>query len=206
MSPIRHIALPADHAIIAPVDRQGPSINAYAAVAGLSRSQLRAAKIGGTMGTLKRRLTPVAAAIAGSLFIGASPQTEISLCNDFHSKVFVALAYLDQGTFTARGWWSVDPHRCEPADFLFPGSTIYYTADSDDYKQDGKTMTDHWGNKTQLFVSNKKFNFDHAENPRDGASGESFSLIELSEKQQLRPVKITFHFTSGSTTTDIDMK
>jgi uncharacterized membrane protein len=158
------------------------------------------------MRALLRRLAPVAAAIVGSLFIGASPQTEISICNDFHSKVFVALAYLDQGTFTARGWWSVDPHRCEPADFLFPGSTIYYTADSDDYKQDGMTMTDHWGNKTQLFVSNKKFNFDHAKNPRDGASGESFSLIELSEKQQLKPVKITFHFTSGSTTTDIDMK
>jgi uncharacterized membrane protein len=158
------------------------------------------------MRTLTRRLAPAAAAIAGSLLIGAAPQSEISLCNDFHAKIFVALAYLDQGTFTARGWWSVDPHRCEPADFLFPGSTVYYAADSEDYKQDGKTMTDHWGNKTQLFVSNNKFKFDRAENSRDGASGEMFSLVELTEKQQLRPVKMTFHFTSGSTTIDTDFK
>jgi uncharacterized membrane protein len=158
------------------------------------------------MAPFVRRLTPVAAAIAGSLFVGAAPQSEISLCNDFHAKIFVALAYLDQGTFTARGWWSIDPHKCEPADFLFPGSTIYYTADSDDYKEGGKSMTDHWGNKTQLYISDKKFKFDHAENSRDGTSGEMFSLVDLTEKQQLKPVTITFHFTSGSTTTDVEIK
>ena len=67
-------------------------------------------------------------------------------------------------------------------------------------------MTDHWGNKTQLFVSSNKFKFDRAENGRDGTSGEMFSLVELTKKQQLRPVKMTLHFASGSTTIDTDFK
>jgi uncharacterized membrane protein len=153
-----------------------------------------------------RRLTSVASAIVGLLLLDAAPGSEISICNGFAVRIYVALAFQDQGNFTAAGWWSVDPNKCEPADFSFQGATLYYAADSDQYKQGSGMAQEHWGNKTNLYVSTQKFNFDNAESNRSNTKGEMFSSIELTAQQQTTPVTITFHFVPGNTTTSVAIK
>jgi tetratricopeptide (TPR) repeat protein len=134
------------------------------------------------------------------------PGSEISICNDFSARIHVAFAFQNQGNFTAAGWWDVDPKKCVPADFSFPGATLYYAADSDNFKDGSDSVREHWGNETSLYVSSQKFNFDSAEQKRAETPSEKFSSIELTAQQQGRPVVITFHFTTGQTTTDVVIK
>lgn len=70
----------------------------------------------------------------------------------------------------------------------------------------GRTYHDHWGNKKQLFVSDRKFNTDDAGARRRGTKGEMFSVAQLSKQQQGKPVQITLHFQKGSTSIDIKVK
>ena len=150
------------------------------------------------------RLASFASALAALLLLDAAPGSEISICNDFKVRIYVALAFEDQGNFTAAGWWTIDPNKCEPAVFSFPGSWLYYTADSDKYPASGGgTSQDHWGNETNLFVGSKKFNFDHAERSRPETSGEMFGSVRLSEVQPTKPVSITFHFLPGNSSVTI---
>jgi tetratricopeptide (TPR) repeat protein len=136
----------------------------------------------------------------------SGPGSEISICNDFSTRIYVAFAFQNQGHFTAAGWWDVDPNKCVPADFSFPGATLYYTADSDKFKEGSDSVQEHWGNETSLYVSSQKFNFDSAEQKRGETPSEKFSSIELTAQQQGKPVVITFHFTQGQTTTDVVIK
>ena len=153
-----------------------------------------------------RCLASAAAAIAAVLFLGSTARADISVCNDFVAPIHVAFAYQVQGNFTAAGWWSVDPNKCADADFSFQGATLYYAADFGLYKTGRRTAHDHWGNKTKLFVTSKKFTFDNAGQRRRGARSEMFSQIELTTQQQANPVTITFHFVQGSTTINVKMK
>lgn len=150
------------------------------------------------------RLASFASALAALLLLDAAPGSEISICNDFKARIYVALAFEDQGNFTAAGWWTVDANKCEPAAFSFPGGWLYYSADFDKYPASGGgTSQDHWGNETSLFVGSKKFNFDHAERSRPETSGEMFGSVRLSEVQQTKPVSITFHFLPGNSSVTI---
>ncbi|MGO9358435.1 MAG: tetratricopeptide repeat protein [Xanthobacteraceae bacterium] len=144
----------------------------------------------------------------GMALLGTASGTasEISICNDFSVRIYVAFAYQAQGGFTAAGWWGADPNKCEPADFSFPGATLYYTADSDEYKNGSDTVHEHWGNDTDLNVISEKFNFDNAQQKRGGTRSEKFSSIELTPQQQGKPVVITFHFSPGHTATDVVIK
>jgi uncharacterized membrane protein len=154
-----------------------------------------------------RRLFPIASAIAALLLLDAAPGSEISICNDFKARIYVALAFKNQGDFSAAGWWSVDPNKCAPAVFSFSGSSLYYTADSDRYPaNNGGTSQDHWGNETKLFISSKQFSSDHVEQSRDGTEGEMFSSVGLTEQQQSSPVTITLHFSPGNTMINVNIK
>jgi uncharacterized membrane protein len=153
-----------------------------------------------------RRFASVASAIAALSLLDAAPGSEIAICNDFKARIYVALAFENQGNFSAAGWWTVEPNKCEPAAFSFPGSSLYYTADSDRYPaSNGGTSQDHWGNEAKLFISSKKFSSDHAEQSRDGTEGEMFSSVKLSEQQQSSPVKITVHFSPGNTVINMNI-
>jgi uncharacterized membrane protein len=137
----------------------------------------------------------------------ATSGSNISICNDFSTRIYVALASQNQGGFNAAGWWSIEPNTCEPADFSFQGlATIYYAADSDQIKQGNSTEHEHWGNKINLYVSGQKFNFDNAQLNRSGAQGEMFGSVELTTQQQNTPVTITFHFLLGNTITNVTTK
>ena len=132
--------------------------------------------------------------------LGVARGSQISICNDFAARIYVALAFQDQGRFTAAGWWAVDPNKCEPADFSFAGAALYYAADSDQYRQgSGSTAQDHWGNQTNLYVRSKKFNLDDAQLLRGNTLSEKFSYVQLPEQQEASRVVITFHFVPGQT-------
>lgn len=154
-----------------------------------------------------RRFACVASAIAALSLLDAAPGSEIAICNDFKARIYVALAFENQGNFTAAGWWTVDPNKCEPAGFSFPGGSLYYTADSDRYPaSNGGTSQDHWGNEAKLFISSKQFSSDHAEQSRGGTEGEMFSSVKLTEQQQSSPMKIIFHFSPGNTMINVNTK
>lgn len=146
-----------------------------------------------------RYLIVTAGAVAAFLSFGSGARADISVCNDFVATVHVAFAYPNGEKVTAAGWWSVDPKKCADVNFPFTGATLYYTANSDNYKQGRKTYHDHWGNKKELYVTSKKFNTDDAQSRRRGTKGQMFSLFELAKPLQGKPVQITFHFQKGST-------
>jgi tetratricopeptide (TPR) repeat protein len=162
-------------------------------------------------------------ALAGMKLLGVAPGTgsaaasvpapapasgsDISVCNGFSVRIYVALAFpTTQGNFTAAGWWSVDPNQCTAPDFAFQGATLYYAADSDNFSQGGKTVQEHWGGTTNLYVSSLKFNYTNAQTDRSGAHGEMFSSVQLKPQLQTVPVTITFRFVPGNTDIDIEAK
>jgi uncharacterized membrane protein len=122
-----------------------------------------------------------------------------SVCNVFRARIQVAFAYQNQRNVPASGWWSVEPNACQTVDFSFQGATLYYAADSDDYKEGTATSRDHWGNKIKLFVGDMKFDFDDAQAPRSGTTTKMFSLYEIPQQFLGKPTTITFHFVSGKT-------
>jgi uncharacterized membrane protein len=131
---------------------------------------------------------------------------DIIVCNDFRARVRVALAFEGPSGVASAGWWIVEPSACKDIDFVFPGGSFYYAADSDSYKEGRNTMKDHWGNKKELFVPTKDFKTDDAGRKRRDAKPVKFSEVRLSEQQQSKPVLITLRFSSGTTTTQIKFK
>lgn len=149
------------------------------------------------------RLTTAALILLGSC---AAAHAEIMACNNFRAPIRLALAYDSDGGATSAGWWRIEPNSCRDIDFAFKGASLYYTADSEPYKDGGKTYRDHWGNKKEFFVSSKDFKTNEANRKWRGAKPMMFSQTELSPQQQAKPVVITYHFTHGRTTTEIKFK
>jgi uncharacterized membrane protein len=145
-------------------------------------------------------------AIAAQVALSSATLADISICNDFRARIRAALAQEEAGAFRAAGWWAVDPNACRDIDFPFQGAVLYYTADSDTYREGNKTLRDHWGNKQELFVGNKDFKFTNAEKRQPNAKPAKFSLVSVSEKLQAKPVVIVIRFTSGSTTVTVKAK
>src|SRR6516165_8549374 len=139
------------------------------------------------------------ATIAVFVFVESGAKADISVCDDFRARIQVAFAYQSQRNVPASGWWSVEPNACQTVDFSFQGATLYYAADSDDYKDGTATSRDHWGNKIKLFVGDMKFDFDDAQTPRSGTTTKMFSLYEIPQQFLGKPTTITFHFVSGKT-------
>jgi uncharacterized membrane protein len=149
------------------------------------------------------RVATIPASVGAFLLLGSIAQADIVVCNDFHAPIHVALAYGDQDSFTAAGWWSAEPNGCQAVDFNFKGTTLYYAANSDPYKEGRSTKHDHWGNKLKLFVSNQKFNSDHADRSRRGTRVEMFSSADISQSASGKVPKITLRFHSGGTTINV---
>jgi tetratricopeptide (TPR) repeat protein len=122
----------------------------------------------------------------------AASGNEISICNQFSVGIHAVLAYESEGHFIAAGWWNVDPNQCQAANFTFQGAKLYYAADSDSYRNGSDTMIEHWGDGTGLYVSDKKFNFDDAEQNRSGTRVEKFDVLELLPAPHGSQVTLTF--------------
>jgi len=151
-------------------------------------------------------LNLAATAIAAFLVLGSAAKADIVVCNDIEAPIHVAFAYQARDGITAAGWWNVDANECRPVDFLFEGTTLYYSANSDGYR-DGRMMSrDHWGNKEELFVTKAKFDFDNAERSRRYTRPQMFSPYEVPQGFVGKPATITLHFVHGSTTINIKGK
>jgi uncharacterized membrane protein len=147
-----------------------------------------------------RRLVTATVAIAILLVLGSIAEADIMVCNDIGAPIHVAFANRVQDSFSASGWWSVGPNDCIPVDFQFQGTTLYYSADSDDYRDGRATSRDHWGNKVRLFVTRTKFDFDNADRSRRGTRAEMFSSYDVPQSYSEKSAVITFRFIHGSTT------
>lgn len=152
-----------------------------------------------------RRFTRLTAATILSFGLCAAAHADIVACNDFRAPIRVAFAYEREGGIASAGWWRVEPNACRDIDFAFAGATLYYTADSEPYKDGSKTFRDHWGNKKELFIPSKDFKTNEA-NRKERKKPVMFSQTELSPQQQAKPVVITYRFSSGTTTTNIKFK
>jgi uncharacterized membrane protein len=147
-----------------------------------------------------------ATAIAAFLILVSAAKADVVVCNDIGAPIHVAFAYQARDGFTASGWWNVEVNECRPVDFLFDGDTLYYSANSDGYRDGRMTSRDHWGNKRELFVTRAKFDFDNADRSRRGTRPEMFSSYEVPQGFVGKPATITFHFVHGSTTINIKGK
>ena len=57
----------------------------------------------------------------------ATSGSNISICNDFSTRIYVALASQNQGGFNAAGWWSIEPNANRPifrSRVLLPSTTL----------------------------------------------------------------------------------
>ena len=153
-----------------------------------------------------RRLATAAAAVAISLVFGSAAKAGIMVCNDIGAPIHVAFGYPAQDGVTASGWWNVEPGECQPVDFQLQGATLYYSANSDGYRDGRMTTRDHWGNKERLFVTRAKFDFDNADRSHRGSRAEMFSAYEVPPSYLGKPMAITFHFVHGSTTINVASK
>ena len=146
------------------------------------------------------RCLTLCATIAALVVAASEAKADMSVCNDFHTRIRVAFAYQNQSKMPASGWWSVAPNACHPVDFAFQGKTLYYAADSDDYLDGKATSRDHWGNKVKLYVGDTRFDFDDAQSAHGDATTEDFSALEIQQQYLGKPMSIVFHFASGKST------
>ncbi len=152
-----------------------------------------------------KHLATTASSVAALLALGSVAQADIRVCNEFVAAIHVALAKQEGGSYTVGGWWTVPKNSCQDVDFTLEADTLYYAADSDDYRSGRETRHDHWGNKIQLFVGSRfgnKFNFANADKGRAGAKPEMFSSATMTQQSQPKAVAITVHFKQGGTSID----
>jgi uncharacterized membrane protein len=151
-----------------------------------------------------RQTGPIIGSFVALTLTAAGARAEMSVCNDFQAPIRLALAYEDQGRFVASGWWRAAPGACARVDFAYSGATLYYTADSDSYRDGRFTKRDHWGNKLKLYVETKDFRTVDAAAKRRGAQPAMFSSTSFNAPPPGKTANITFRFKSGGTT--IEMK
>jgi uncharacterized membrane protein len=153
-----------------------------------------------------RHCVLAASAVAISLLLAPAASANVTVCNEFLASIHVAFANETGGSYTASGWWTVAKDSCQDVDFTLQGDTLYYAANSDDYKVGRDTKHDHWGNKVQLFVSTGKFNLTNAEKNRRGAKPVMFSSATATQQTPSTVVAITVHFKSGGTSISFTSK
>jgi uncharacterized membrane protein len=150
-----------------------------------------------------RHSSTLAAAIAISLGLGSVARAAVTVCNEDSATIHVAFANAVNGGYTTSGWWSVPLNMCQDVDFTLQGDTLYFTADSDAYASNGKTVTTHWGTGVTLYVGSNmaaKFNFTNADKSRSGAKAEAFQAD--APEQPAKLTGITVHIkTVGSSVT-----
>ncbi len=129
------------------------------------------------------------------LFVSAA-QATVTVCNEDSATIHVAFAKEVSGNYTTTGWWTVPLNSCQDVDFTLEGGTLYFTADSDVYTDNGRKVTTHWGTpQLSLFVGTNhsgKFNYTNAQKSRRGAKSEQFQADSASGDPE-KLAKITVH-------------
>jgi uncharacterized membrane protein len=102
---------------------------------------------------------------------------EITFCNEFPHKVYVAIAYLqtDYNNHISRGWLHVETGKCYAFDTAIRVQTFYYHAESEPYKDGKKKVKWNWGGGTQFAVRDGNFQSYNAEKKYSGMRFVEFS-------------------------------
>ena len=102
---------------------------------------------------------------------------EITFCNEFPHKVYVAIAYLqtDVNNYLSRGWLHVGTGKCYVFDTAIRVPTFYYHAESDTYKDGKDKVKMNWGNGKQFAVRDAHFQSYNAEKKYSGMYFAEFS-------------------------------
>jgi uncharacterized membrane protein len=102
---------------------------------------------------------------------------EISFCNEFPHKVYVAIAYLqtDVNNYLSRGWLNIETGKCYVFDTALRLSTFYYYAESEPYKDGKKKVKTSWGKGKQFAVRDAHFQSYNAEQKYSGMYFVEFS-------------------------------
>ena len=121
-------------------------------------------------------------AVLASFILLAAPcaraQTgEISFCNEFPHKIFVAIAYLqtDVNNYLSRGWLEVETGKCYVFDTAIRVPTFYYRAESETYREGKRKFKMNWGDEKQFAVRDANFQSYNAEKVYSGMHMVSFS-------------------------------
>jgi uncharacterized membrane protein len=105
---------------------------------------------------------------------------EITFCNEFPHKVYVAIAYPQAYApnvvwYLARGWLHIATGRCVVFDTAIRVRTFYYHAESEPYKEGKKKIVWKWGADKQFAVRDAHFHFYDAERKFSGMYFAEFS-------------------------------
>jgi uncharacterized membrane protein len=125
--------------------------------------------------------------LATSVLIAApaafAGEGEITFCNEFPHKVYVAIAYLqtDVNNYLSRGWLHADTGKCYVFDTAIRVPTFYYHAESDTYRDGKDKVKMKWGNDKQFAVRDAHFQSYNAEKKYSGMYFAEFSKGPESE-------------------------
>ena len=84
---------------------------------------------------------------------------EISFCNEFPHKLYIAIAYLqtDVNNYLSRGWLEVETGKCYVFDTAIRVPSFYYRAESETYRDGKHRVKMEWGNDKQFAVQRRQF-------------------------------------------------
>ena len=102
---------------------------------------------------------------------------DITFCNEFPHKVYVAIAYLqtDVNNYLARGWLNIETGKCFIFDTAIRIQTFYYHAESDPYKEGRHRVKHEWGKGKKFAVRDGHFQSYNAETKYSGMHFAEFS-------------------------------
>ena len=118
---------------------------------------------------------------------------EITFCNEFPHKVYVAIAYLqtDVNNHLSRGWLNVETGKCYVFDTALKVNNFYYYAESDSYKQGKDKVKMSWGKGQKFAIRDNSFQTYNAEGEHSGMKQVEFSKGPVSSGAPLTAI-VTF--------------
>ena len=151
------------------------------------------------------RSSLVFAALASVVLLAAASagaeEGQITFCNDFPHRVFVAIAYsqTDVNNYLSRGWLEIETGKCYVFDTAIRVPTFYYRAESEPYREGKHRVTMSWGNEKQFAVRDANFQSYNAEKAYSGMHMANFSKAPDSSNGGPLTVIVTFSETGTNT-------
>jgi uncharacterized membrane protein len=137
---------------------------------------------------------PLSAALLLAAPSARAEEGQISFCNEFPHKVFVAIAYLqtDVNNYLSRGWLEIETGKCYVFDTAIRVPTFYYRAESETYRDGKHKVKMNWGNEKKFAVRDANFQSYNAEKAYSGMHLTDFSKAPDSRDGGPLTVIVTF--------------
>jgi uncharacterized membrane protein len=158
----------------------------------------------GGMALLRSWLGP--AALASTLIFTAPSARagtgDISFCNEFPHKLYIAIAYLqtDVNNYLSRGWLEIETGKCYVFDTAIRVESFYFRAESEPYRDGKHKVKMEWGSDKKFAVRDANFQSYNAEKAYSGMRLAGFAKGAESSGGPLTAI-VTFTATGGSTIT-----